>query len=107
MKDALLMSKKVKAAQKVVDAVKTAQRRSKRREKARERHAAEVAARVPGEGYEACIVSFIDVLGFRALLANRHAHDIRDILLQLREFTAPDEPAPARRMKEARLMSRS
>jgi hypothetical protein len=48
---------------------------------ARERHA-EIAARVPGEGYEPCIVSFIDVLGFRNLLKTRHAHDIRDVLLQ-------------------------
>ena len=59
------------------------------------------------KGYEPCIVSFIDVLGFRNLLGTRHAHDIRDVLLQLREFTAPIEERPTRRVKDARLLSRT
>ncbi|PAP98618.1 hypothetical protein LRP31_33435 (plasmid) [Mesorhizobium mediterraneum] len=52
-------------------------------------------------------MSFIDVLGFRNLLETRHAYDIRDVLLQLREFTAPVEELPIRRVKEPRLLSRA
>lgn len=89
----------------VAEAIKSAERASKRRQKERERKATEIAARIPGEGYEPSIVSFIDVLGFRDLLATRHAHDIRDIMLQLREFTMPDEIEKPRRIKDARLFS--
>lgn len=101
------MSKKPKPAHTVSEVLKSAKRNAARRKRARDQHAAEVAARVPGEGYEPCIVSFIDVLGFRDLLANRHAHDIRDVLLQLREFTAPSAGTMARGMKNARLFSRA
>lgn len=52
----------------VAEALRSVERSTVRKRRARERHAAEVAARVPGEGYEPCIVSFIDVLGFRTLL---------------------------------------
>lgn len=63
-------------------------------------------ARANAANYEPSIVSFIDVLGFRALLKSRTAAEIHDILLKLREFTTPDE-TPARRMKDIRLMSRA
>lgn len=101
------MPGKTKGFRTVTDALRSVERAGVRRKKARERLAAEIAARVPGEGYEPCIVSFIDVLGFRDLLATRHAHDIRDILLQLREFTAPIEESATRRVKDARLLSRA
>lgn len=94
-----------KPAQTVAEVVESVERRAKDREKARSELAAEIAARSPGEGYEPCIVSFIDVLGFRDLLATRHAHDIRDIMLRLREFTMPDKAKAPRRMKDARLFS--
>ena len=41
--------------------------------------------------YEPCVVSFIDVLGFRNLLATRSANDIHGLLKQLEQFTRPDE----------------
>lgn len=91
----------------VAEALRAVERSTARKKRAREKHAAEIAARMPGEGYEPCIVSFIDVLGFRNLLETRHAHDIRDALLQLREFTAPLQERPSRRVKDARLLSRA
>lgn len=87
--------------------LKRTQNLAARREKARAKRTAELAARVPGGGYEPCIVSFIDVLGFRDLLVTRHADDIRDLLLQLREFTMPDHGTSIRRVKDARLHSRA
>jgi hypothetical protein len=99
--------RKAKGFETVAEALRSVERSTARKGRARERHAAEIAARVPGEGYEPCIVSFIDVLGFRNLLETRHAHDIRDVLLQLRAFTAPVEELPTRRMKDARLLSRA
>lgn len=101
------MSKKSKPGRTVADVMKSVERATARRKRAREKLAAEIAARVPGEGYEPCIVSFIDVLGFKDLLATRHAHDIRDVLLSLREFSAPSEVTKTRRMKDARLFSRA
>ncbi|MBA4800292.1 MAG: hypothetical protein H2040_00360 [Euryhalocaulis sp.] len=101
------MPKKSKQTRTVAEAMKQVQRAAADRKRVREKHEAEVAARVPGEGYEPCIVSFIDVLGFRDLLTTRHAHDIRDTLLQLREFTAPSELTGLRRIKDARLSSRA
>jgi len=99
------MGKPPKPVRTVAQVMKSVERSAARKKKAREKAAAEVAARVPGEGYEPCIVSFIDVLGFRDLLATRHAHDIRDIMLRLRKFTTPDEGERPRRMKDARLYS--
>lgn len=101
------MSKKPEPARTVAEVLKSVERADNRRRRARAKHEAEVAARVPGEGYEPCIVSFVDVLGFRDLLATRHAYDIRDILLRLREFTAPTEGFMPRRMKDARLISQA
>lgn len=91
----------------VAEALRSVERSSARKERAREKREAELAARIPGGGYEPCIVSFIDVLGFRNLLETRHADDIRDVLLQLRQFTAPDEERPARPVKDARRLSRA
>ena len=101
------MAKPPQLALDVAGIIKSVKRRSARRRKAQEKLAAEIAARVPGEGYEPSIVSFIDVLGFRDLLAKRHAHDIRDIMLQLRKFMTPDEVEKLRSMKDARGISRS
>ena len=99
------MAKSPKSARTVAQIMKSVEREVARQKKAREKLTAEIAARVPCEGYEPCIVSFIDVLGFRDLLATRHAHDIRDIMLQLRKFTTPDEVEKPRRIKDARLCS--
>jgi hypothetical protein len=101
------MARKSKSYETVAEALREVERSTARKKRAREKHAAEIAARVPGEGYEACIVSFIDVLGFRSLLETRHAHDIRDVLVQLRKFTAPVEERPTRPVKDARLLSRA
>ena len=57
---------------KLLKITKSVKRKISYQKKARKRRLAEIAARVPGEGYEPCIVSFIDVLGFRDLLQNRH-----------------------------------
>lgn len=100
------MAKRTKQYETVVEALRAVDSATARKKRAREKRAVEIAARVPGEGYEPCIVSFIDVLGFRNLLNTRHAHDIRDVLLQLRKFTAPVEERPARPVKEARILSR-
>lgn len=60
-------------------------------------------------GYEQCVVTFIDILGFRHLLATRNASEIVDALASLREFTAGDanDRPPPRRMAEVRLNSES
>jgi len=99
--------RKAKGFETVAEALRSVERSTARTKRTREKHAAEIAARVPGEGYEPCIVSFIDVMGFRNLLETRHAHDIRDVLVQLREFTTPLEERPIRRVKDARLLSRA
>ena len=101
------MAKKAKSYRNLTEAVQAIERSTARKERARARRAAEIAARVPGGGYEPCIVSFIDVLGFRNLLETRHAHDIREVLLQLREFSAPLEDRLKRPVKDARLLSRA
>lgn len=60
-------------------------------------------------GYERCVVTYIDILGFRHLLATRDASEIVDALASLREFTAGDanDRPPPRRMAEVRLNSES
>ncbi|EZP68026.1 hypothetical protein BV97_05667 [Novosphingobium resinovorum] len=61
----------------------------------------------PGIEYEPCIVTFIDVLGFRSLIANRTAGEVHAILHMLRDVTRPEvEPAPSR-MSEVRLRSQA
>jgi hypothetical protein len=60
-------------------------------------------------GYERCIVTFIDILGYRALLKTRDAADILKIVKALRTFTAgnADEDEPPTRMDEVRLYTQS
>jgi hypothetical protein len=61
----------------------------------------------PADGYEDCIVSFIDILGFRELL-KKPAADVIQILTILRKFASADERRPKpRRMKELRATSRA
>lgn len=61
----------------------------------------------PGVVYEPCIVTFIDVLGFKSLLEDRSAAEVHAVLRVLRDGTRPDdEPAP-RSMDEVRLRSRA
>ncbi len=57
--------------------------------------------------YEPCVVSFIDVLGFRSLINSRPAAEIYDILTTLRRFTSPEEETPPRSMDEVRVQSRA
>lgn len=101
----LTMAKPPKSARPIAEILKSVERSTARRRKAAERLAAEKAARRPREGYEPCIVSFVDVLGFRDLLATRHAHDIRDIMLTMRKYTTPDKDEKPRRMRDSRLIS--
>jgi hypothetical protein len=65
-----------------------------------------VTAAIPPKGYESCIVSFIDVMGFRELL-DRPAGEVLKVLNLLRDFTTPRYEAPVTRMKDARLVSRA
>lgn len=101
------MARRTKQYETVAEALQAVALSTARKKRAREKRAVEIAARAPGGGYEPCIVSFIDVLGFRNLLNTRHAHDIRDVLLQLREFTAPPKELSARSVRDARLLSRA
>jgi hypothetical protein len=75
----------------------------RRRDKAKREKA---RAQANAASYEPSIVSFIDVLGFRSLLASRSAAEIRDVILKLREFTAPDDTL-AYGIKGKRLISRA
>lgn len=58
-------------------------------------------------GFETGIVTFIDILGFREILRERNAAEIREIIQSLRQFGQGDGDArePPRRMKEYRLHS--
>jgi len=60
-------------------------------------------------GFERCVVTFIDILGYRNLLNTRDAAEIVDIVNALRTFTAgdSDEDESPRRMDEHRLYSQS
>ncbi len=101
------MARKSKKYDTIAEALRAATKSVARKKRAREKLDAEIAARVPCEGYEPCIVSFIDVLGFRDLLNTRHAFDIRDVLNKLRHFTAPVKELPARPVKNVRQVSRA
>jgi hypothetical protein len=57
--------------------------------------------------YEPCVVSFIDVLGFRNLLQTRSAAQIEYVLRQLKQFAEPRESKGAPRPKGARVLSRT
>lgn len=60
-----------------------------------------------GVSYEPCIVTFIDVLGFRTLLESRSAGEVHAVLHVLRDGTRPKEEAAPRGMDEVRLQSRA
>lgn len=66
-------------------------------------------AATPGVNYEPCIVTFIDVLGFRSLLARRSPGEVHAVMNLLREVTRPeDEPdLKPTRMAEVRMFSRA
>lgn len=58
--------------------------------------------------YEECLVSFIDILGFRSLVAERPADEIYQIIKSLEKFTQPfDHGQKSRSMDEVRLYSRA
>lgn len=60
-------------------------------------------------GFERCVVTFIDILGYRNLLNTRTTEEIVEIVNALRQFAAgdSDEDEPPRRMDEHRLYSQS
>jgi hypothetical protein len=60
-------------------------------------------------GYERCVVTFIDILGYRALLNEKHADDIVKIVRALRRFVRgdSDDKAPPTRMDEVRVITQS
>lgn len=60
-------------------------------------------------GYERGIVTFIDILGFKSLLATRSPEQIKEILGKLRHFTKgfANEEAPPTRSDEMRLYSQA
>ena len=58
------------------------------------------------DGYERCVVTFFDILGFRALLKQRSANDIASMMSTFRTVSKSADPIePVRRMKDARLFS--
>ena len=57
--------------------------------------------------YEPCVVSFIDILGFRNLVETKTANDVFEIISGLEKFAQPDDYTPPRKMKEARYSSRA
>ena len=58
------------------------------------------------DGYERCVVTFFDILGFRALLKQRTASEIASMMSTFRTVASPEEPImPVRRMRDARLFS--
>jgi hypothetical protein len=59
-----------------------------------------------GAYYEPCVVSFIDVLGFRDVLKTQPADKVYRIITSLQKFTR-SEDEPARSMDEVRLYSRA
>lgn len=58
--------------------------------------------------YEPCVVSFIDVLGFREIITSRSPGDVFNALTLLEKFTRPDdEEDSSKSNKEKRLQSRA
>lgn len=58
------------------------------------------------DGYERCVVTFFDILGFRALLKQRTASEIASMMSTFRTVASPRDPiTPVRRMEDARLIS--
>jgi hypothetical protein len=60
-----------------------------------------------GITYEPCVVSFIDVLGFRSVINTRSAAEVHSILTSLENFTRPEDEPLARSMDEVRRHSRA
>lgn len=60
-------------------------------------------------GFERCVVTFIDILGYKQLLKTRHAADIVKVVKALRRFTKGDtnEDVPPTRSDEMRLYTQS
>ncbi|MES0826587.1 hypothetical protein [Ruegeria sp. SCP11] len=56
------------------------------------------------DGYEECLVTFLDILGFQSLLNTRTVPEIRDMLSAFRRGAAGNAEAPSR-MDEVRLYS--
>ena len=67
------------------------------------------AASYYDRGFERCVVTFIDILGYRQLLKTRSAGEIVKIVKLLREFTAgdADNHEKPRQMDEIRLYTQS
>jgi len=55
--------------------------------------------------YEECIVTFLDILGFSALLNSRSASEIAEIMTTFRRLSKPEEYEPVTRSDEMRLNS--
>jgi hypothetical protein len=60
-------------------------------------------------GFERCVVTFIDILGYKHLLKTRHAKDIAKVVNALRSFTAgdADEEDTPKSSDEVRLYTQS
>jgi len=60
-------------------------------------------------GFERCVVTFIDILGYKALLKTRRAEEIANVVKALRNFTAGDgdESKPPSRSDEIRLYTQA
>lgn len=56
-------------------------------------------------GYEKCIVTFIDILGFRNQLESRPASELAENLRRFRHFSEGDEEYMPQRMDEVRMQS--
>lgn len=57
-------------------------------------------------GYEKCVTTFIDIMGFKALLTKKTPDEIARDLSRFREFAEGDEPIATRVMKDFTLQSR-
>ncbi|WP_411839899.1 hypothetical protein [Paracoccus sp. ME4] len=57
-------------------------------------------------GYERCVTTFIDIMGFKALLARKKPDEIARDLSRFRKFAQGDEPGEIRVMTDFTLQSR-
>lgn len=57
-------------------------------------------------GYERCVTTFIDIMGFKALLDKKKPDEIARDLSRFRKFAQGDEPGQIRVMKDFSLQSR-
>lgn len=74
----------------------------KAKKKLQKKKVAEKSA-MPGIAYECCIVTFLDVLGFREIVRSRSACDVHKIIKQLERFA---RPAEIEDIDEPKVMSR-